>query len=58
MPSIREIYVLPAASDQGFIDKQKLKVVYRGELSGVVVAIRPELEGTARGGSTGIRTVP
>ena len=52
------MYVLPAASDQGFIDKQKLKVVYRGELSGVVVAIRPELEGTARGGSTGIRTVP
>jgi len=43
-PPDRMIYVLSGPFDGGFIAEQKLKVVYRGDISDVVVAIRPELE--------------
>jgi hypothetical protein len=41
LPTDRPVYVLNAAFDNGFIESQHLAVVYRGELSDAVVAIRP-----------------
>jgi hypothetical protein len=43
-PLDRPAYVLFGPADKAFIEEQKLKVVYRGDLSDVVVAIRPEAE--------------
>lgn len=43
-PIDRKVYVLPTGFDNGFMEQQRLKVVYRDELSGTAVAIRPELE--------------
>ncbi len=41
-PSGRAVYILSYPFDEGFAVAEKLKVVYRGDLSGVVVAVRPE----------------
>ena len=41
-PAGRAVYVLNATFDRNFIDSQHLAVVYRGDLSEAVVAIRPE----------------
>ena len=41
-PSGGAVYVLSYPFDEGFAVAEKLKVVYRGALSGVVVAVRPE----------------
>jgi len=38
------LYVLNAASDGAFPDREKLKVVYRSAWTGTIVAIRPEVE--------------
>jgi hypothetical protein len=43
-PPDRLIYVLFEPESHDFIEEQKLKVVYRGDFSPVVVAIRPEAE--------------
>jgi len=43
----RRMFVLYGPDDRGFIEANGLKVVYRGERSGVVVAIRPEVEAGA-----------
>lgn len=43
-PPNRSIYVLNAARDEAFLKEQGLRVVYRGEGSEVVVAVRPEAE--------------
>ena len=43
-PLDRLVYVLYEPDSQSFMEEQKLKVVYRGDLSAVVVAIRPEAE--------------
>jgi len=43
----RPIFVLYGPDDREFIEAHGLKVVYRGERSGVVVAIRPEVEAVA-----------
>jgi len=40
----RLIYVLYDEDDHAFIEEHKLKVVYHGDLTDVVVAIRPEAE--------------
>jgi hypothetical protein len=42
----RRMFVLYGPDDREFIEANGLKVVYRGERSGVVVAIRPEVEAT------------
>ena len=47
-PQDRSVYVLYEPDDRAFLEAQKLKVVYRGDLSDVVVAIRPEAESTPR----------
>jgi hypothetical protein len=43
----RRMFVLYGPDDREFIEANGLKVVYRGERSGVVVAIRPEVEAAA-----------
>jgi hypothetical protein len=40
-PADKSIYVLSAVNQRGFIDKEKLVVVYRGMFSDTVIAIRP-----------------
>ncbi len=40
----RLVYVLYEPDDRGFIEEHKLKVVYRGNFSDVVVAVKPEVE--------------
>jgi hypothetical protein len=42
-PSDKKAYVLYAPSDQESIDRLGLKIIYRGELSDLVVAIRPDV---------------
>ncbi len=42
MPSGRAVYVLHREFNRNFINEQKLKIVYRGESTDVVVAIREE----------------
>ncbi|HOK47115.1 MAG TPA: hypothetical protein PLK67_14335, partial [Bryobacteraceae bacterium] len=42
-PSGKPLYVLFYPHDMGFADQERLKVVYQGELSGAVVAIRPDV---------------
>jgi len=44
----RSLFVLYGPDDREFIERNGLKVVYRGERSGVVVAIRPEVEAAPR----------
>jgi hypothetical protein len=41
-PVDRSIYVLHGLFDRGFLDKQKLVVVYRGKSTDIVVAVRPD----------------
>jgi hypothetical protein len=41
-PLDKPVYVLHAGFDQAFIESQHLAVVYRGALSDVVVAVRPD----------------
>jgi hypothetical protein len=41
-PLDKPIYVLNAAFDHAFIESQHLAVVYRGELSDAVIAVRPD----------------
>jgi len=43
----RSLFVLYGPDDREFLEANRLKVVYRGESSGVVVAIRPEVEAGA-----------
>ncbi|HEV8415271.1 MAG TPA: hypothetical protein VGQ49_16895 [Bryobacteraceae bacterium] len=43
-PAGKAIYVLLAPYDQPFIDREKLRVIYHGKSTGVVVAVRPDLE--------------
>jgi hypothetical protein len=43
-PVDRQLYVLNGAFERDFINAQKLKVVYHGPRSDLVVAIRPDLE--------------
>lgn len=43
-PPGKPMYVLIYPFDQGFVEQEGLKVVYQGELSGAVVAIRPGVE--------------
>ena len=43
-PADKQVYVLYLPQAGAFIQQQGLKVVYRGALSDVVVAIRPEIE--------------
>jgi len=40
----RLIYVFYDPDDHAFIEEHKLKVVYHGDLTDVVVAIKPEAE--------------
>jgi hypothetical protein len=47
-PPGKKVYVLYYPNDEGFITAHGLQVMYRGDLSDVVVAIDPELERTAR----------
>ncbi len=42
-PLDREVYVLHGVFDQPFIAEQNLQIVYRGDISDVVVAVRPEI---------------
>ncbi len=42
-PTGRRVYVLFWPDDEEFINRQNLQVVYRGPLSDVVVAVRPDL---------------
>ncbi len=42
-PTDRPVYILILPFDQPFLDSQHLKIVYHGETSGLVVAIRPGL---------------
>ena len=42
-PSGKAIYVLQAPYDQPFIDREQLRVIYRGKSTEVVVAVRPDL---------------
>ena len=37
----RQLYVLHASFDAGFIDAQKLKIVYRGDTTDIVIAVPP-----------------
>ncbi len=39
--SVKPVYVLRDEYDHDYVEQQKLKVVYRGPVGGVVVAIRP-----------------
>jgi hypothetical protein len=39
----KQVYVLHGKFDQAFINAQKLTVVYRGDATDVVIAVRPEL---------------
>jgi hypothetical protein len=41
----KQLYVLSSASEHEFIAANRLKVVYRGEATDVVVAVRPEFAG-------------
>jgi len=43
-PAGKAIYVLLAPYDQPFIDREKLRVIYHGKSTGVVVAVRPDLK--------------
>jgi hypothetical protein len=45
-PVDKQLYVLDGAFEGAFIDAQKLKVVWHGPRSDVVIAIRPELAGS------------
>jgi hypothetical protein len=47
-PEDKPIYVLYFPFDAGFADAHKLKIVYHGEESEAVVAIRPGIEQAAR----------
>ncbi len=42
MPKNRDVYVLNAKGDHEFIDDQHLSVVYRGVLTDLVIAVRPD----------------
>jgi len=42
-PADKQLYVLNAAFEQDFIDAHRLTIVYKGETTDVVVAVRPEL---------------
>jgi hypothetical protein len=42
MPIGKSIYVLESSYYQGFIEKNRLVVVYRGKLTDVVVAVKPD----------------
>ena len=44
LPPDKQVYVLNSVFDREFIEQQKLRIVYRGPTTDVVVAIRPELE--------------
>jgi hypothetical protein len=44
LPPDEQVYVLHDVLDREFIERQKLKIVYRSPTTDVVVAIRPELE--------------
>jgi len=46
-PANKQVYVLSSVRDHDFISDQKLKVVYQGARSELVVAIRAELEGAS-----------
>jgi hypothetical protein len=54
MPPGRSIYVLNYVSDEAFLKQQKLRVVYRGAASEVVVAVRPDAEEQWRATSCGL----
>lgn len=41
-PGDASLYVLNSAFDQAFIDSQHLEIVYRGETTPIVVAVRPD----------------
>ena len=41
LPLDRRVYILYYPDNQDFIARNKLRIVYKGELSDVVVAIRP-----------------
>jgi hypothetical protein len=43
------LYVLNGAFEGDFIEAEKLKIVYHGEASDIVVAVRPEIAGAAEG---------
>jgi hypothetical protein len=45
-PADKQVYVLHYPEDDQFIKTNDLKIVYKGDLSDAVVAIRPELEAT------------
>ena len=42
-PSGRPLYILNGVFEQDFIAAEQLKIVYRGESTDIVVAVRPEL---------------
>lgn len=47
-PADRQAYVLTYAFDHGFIEKHGLKIIFRGQSTDVVVAVRPEVEAASR----------
>jgi hypothetical protein len=42
LPSGKSIYVLNGEAARKFIERERLAIVYRGELSGAVVAVKPD----------------
>jgi hypothetical protein len=43
-PPGKSVYVMSESVDRDFIEKEKLAIVYRGNFTDVVVAVKPGLE--------------
>ena len=53
-PVDRQAYVLQYTFDHGFIEEHGLKIVFQGQSTDVVVAVRPELETASRNCAAGV----